>query len=118
MEKKHFANFNDLRSVDIPSPPMKRQVFFGDEILIGRNVIKPHTTVPGHSHPHEQYTYVESGECDVIINDSIREHVGPGGIAWFPSNAKHELICTSDEPTVVLDIFNPVREDWLKDFED
>lgn len=116
MEKQYFGNFRDMESVEIPNPPMTRQIFFGEQILIGRNVIKAHTLVPGHSHPHEQYTYVESGECDVIIDDTHRQHLTPGGIAWFPANAKHELICTSDEDTVVLDIFNPVREDWVKDF--
>ena len=116
MEKKYFLNFNDAETIDIPAPPMKRQIFFGDHMLVGKNVILAHTLVPAHSHPEEQISVVVKGECDVITyleGETLRQHCVPGGIAWFPSGVKHELLCTSDEDCEVWDWFSPVREDWI-----
>ena len=94
---------------------MDRQIFYGDKIMLGRNIIKAGTTVPMHSHPEEQISYVISGECDVIIEGEEPVHCKAGAVAWFPANKGHEVI-VGDEDTEILDIFNPVREDWLELF--
>lgn len=118
--KKYFASFKDLKSIDIPTPSMKRQIFHGDSILVGKNVIKAHEVVPMHAHPHEQLTYIESGECDVFIGEdrAISTHASAGSIAFFPSNVPHEVVCTSDEDVVAWDIFTPRRDDWIKQYNE
>lgn len=116
MDKKYFADFNTLPCIDISEPPMKRQIFFGDNILVGRNIIKAHTLVPMHSHKEEQFSVVVKGECDVTAcfeEGTITKHCTQGGIVWFPSNIKHEVKCTSDEDCEIWDWFSPVRKDWL-----
>lgn len=117
MEKKLFADFNELKAVDIPSPAMKRQIFFGENVMLVRNVIKSHTLVPMHKHPHEQITYFESGECDARLETGEKMHLKAGGVMLAPANVGHEILITSDEDAVVFDVFSPIREDFLKDFE-
>ena len=115
MAKTYFGDFNDLKTILIPEPAMDRQIFYGDKIMLGRNIIKAGTTVPMHSHPEEQISYVISGECDVIIEGEEPVHCKAGAVAWFPANKGHEVI-VGDVDTEILDIFNPVREDWLELF--
>lgn len=115
MAKEYFGDFNTLKSIFIENPAMDRQIFYGDKIMLGRNIIKAGTTVPMHAHPEEQISYVISGECDVIIEGEEQRHCKAGAVAWFPANKPHEVI-VGDEDTEILDIFNPVREDWMELF--
>lgn len=116
MDKKYFGDFNDLKSIFIAEPAMDRQIFYGDRIMLGRNIIKANTVVTAHSHPEEQISYVISGECDIIIEGQEKRHAKAGAVAWFPANVVHEVII-GDEDTEILDIFNPVREDWIELFD-
>ena len=56
MEKRTYADLINDESVQykVEKPEMLRSVFFGDSILVGRNVITAGTEVPLHSHPEEQ----------------------------------------------------------------
>ncbi len=116
MEKKYFGDFNELETIFVPEPAMDRQIFYGDKIMLGRNIIKANTVVPSHAHPEEQISYVISGECDIMIEGQEPRHAKAGAVAWFPANVAHEIII-GDEDTEILDIFNPVREDWIKMFD-
>lgn len=64
-----------------------------------------------HKHPHTQSTYVVSGKFEVTIDlDKKILEQGDGFLA--PSNSIHGVICL--EAGVLLDVFSPVREDFLK----
>lgn len=112
---KYFGDFSKLKSIAIQQPAMDRQIFYGENIMIGRNIIKANTVVTAHKHPEEQISYVVSGECDIIIEGQEPRHAKAGELAWFPANVMHEVI-VGDEDAEILDIFNPVREDWLELF--
>jgi quercetin dioxygenase-like cupin family protein len=119
MKKMFFGDFATLKQIECKNPDLKRQIFYGDNLMLVKNIIPAHGVIPKHHHVHEQLTYVESGECDVITsiaNKEMKTHAGPGGIAWFPSNADHEVIA-GDEELVCWDIFTPVREDFIAAFE-
>ena len=68
--------------------------------------------VPAHSHPHEQYSIVLEGECDVKCGGE-EFHLTKGGICYAPSNVEHELWMWEESDVVIMDIFNPVRQDWI-----
>ena len=63
-----------------------------------------------HSHPHTQTAYVVSGKFEVMV-DGRKEVLGPGGCFFVPSGADHGAVCL--EEGILLDIFTPVREDFL-----
>lgn len=111
MEMKLFDNWKDIPTIHLDL--MDRKIFTGKNVMIVRNEVHPKTTMPVHSHPHEQLLYVESGACDVVT-DGQTQHLEAGGVAWFPSNAEHSVVNTEDAPLVVFDIFTPIREDFLK----
>jgi len=68
--------------------------------------------VPTHSHPHEQIGMVYSGRAILRIGEEERE-VGPGGFYCIPAGVPHSDACLGDEPFVMLDVFYPVREDFI-----
>jgi quercetin dioxygenase-like cupin family protein len=70
-------------------------------------------TRPMHSHPHEQVGMVYNGKASLYIGDEERI-VQKGDFYCIPANVPHSDTCISDEPFVMLDIFYPVREDFIE----
>ena len=64
-----------------------------------------------HSHPHTQCSYVVSGRFRYTVNDETAE-LGPGDSVVVPGGAVHGTVCV-EGPGVLLDIFTPMREDFL-----
>lgn len=63
-----------------------------------------------HSHFHSQVTYVESGEFDVTVGKETRTLVA-GDCFFMEPNAEHGAICK--RAGVLIDVFSPLREDFL-----
>jgi len=90
---------------------IERQLFWGDRVMVCRLRIAPHTVTPVHSHPHEQITMVERGRVRYTIegHDRVLE---TGDLLHLPSGIEHGATML-DEEVVLIDIFSPVREDFL-----
>jgi len=116
----------------------------GENIMMVLTTIQPGCDVPEHKHPHEQVGMVRSGKArmkiggkehvvekgDVCVFPSNILHsarclgdapfvmldivVEKGDVCVFPSNIPHSARCLGDAPFVMLDIFNPAREDFIK----
>ncbi|MEP7181404.1 MAG: cupin domain-containing protein [Betaproteobacteria bacterium] len=65
---------------------------------------------PLHHHPHEQLTYVLSGEFDFTIGDETKR-VRAGDTLYKRPGVMHGCVCL--EKGVLLDTFTPQREDFL-----
>lgn len=63
-----------------------------------------------HTHPHLQFTYVLSGRFLFTIAGQEFE-VSQGDTLNFPANSVHGTVCLEDG--VLLDVFNPMREDFV-----
>ena len=64
-----------------------------------------------HSHPHAQITYVLSGEFVYHIEGEARTML-PGDCIAVDGGKVHGLTCL--KAGVVLDVFSPMREDFVK----
>ena len=64
-----------------------------------------------HTHPHEQMTYIRSGRFRFTIDGKTVE-VSEGDTISFPSAIPHGTLCL--EAGILLDIFHPMREDFIK----
>jgi len=84
----------------------------GEEMMMVLNATLPGHTVPRHSHPHEQIGMVYAGKAVLRIGDEERV-VKKGDFYCIPANVSHSDTCIGDEPFVMLDIFYPVREDFI-----
>lgn len=87
-----------------------RRFITGDSVTIGRFELKQGGRVPSHSHPSEQISIVLSGVLRFTI-DGQETIVRAGEVMQIPANAVHEVEVMED--TLVLDVFSPVRQDWI-----
>jgi len=85
----------------------------GEKMMMVLNATLPGQNVPLHSHPHEQVGMVYSGRAILKIGDEERT-VKKGDFYLIPANVPHIDTCIGNEPFVMLDIFYPVREDFIQ----
>ena len=67
---------------------------------------------PPHSHPHEQISYVVSGEINFFMENKLTR-LGPGDMFTVPPNLPHSVQLLTKDVRLV-DTFTPIREDFLK----
>jgi quercetin dioxygenase-like cupin family protein len=72
--------------------------------------IEPDAGVPLHDHPHEQLGLVVSGEL-ILTLDGTEHRLGPMDAYQLDGNLAHAARAGEDGCRV-LDIFQPVREDY------
>ena len=70
----------------------------------------PNIDLPAHSHPHEQTGFMVSGKLRFKVEDEILE-VEPGDSWCIPGGAEHSVDALED--SVVIEVFSPIREDYL-----
>lgn len=83
---------------------------FDDSILMARAVFREGAVGYVHSHPHSQVTYVESGVFEFTIGSETRQ-LKTGDGTYIPPGVDHGAICI--EAGALLDVFSPIREDFL-----
>jgi quercetin dioxygenase-like cupin family protein len=98
------------RQVKILAPGVTARTFWGEKLMLVTVDFEPNSSVPIHKHPHEQSGMVISGTLEFIIGNE-RRVLAPGALYFIPGNVEHGAI-SGAEPTQVLDIFTPVREEF------
>ena len=101
----------DKVPVEQLEPGVKRQMIVGEKLMICRLRIGPNIVTPVHDHPHEQMTIVERGRVLFTIGDEQRI-ASAGDVLHFPSGTWHGATML-DEEVILIDIFSPIREDFL-----
>ncbi|HYE87515.1 MAG TPA: cupin domain-containing protein [Vicinamibacterales bacterium] len=111
-----LAMFQHLDWSSIPvervNEHITRQIVHGERLMVCRLVLAAHTVTPVHTHLHEQITIVERGRADFFVEDAKRT-ASAGDVLLFPSNIRHGATML-DEEVVLIDIFSPPREDFLR----
>ena len=102
------------RWADVPNEQITstiaRRFVTGDSVTVGRFELKQGGIVPSHAHANEQISIVLSGALRFTIDgqDTI---VRAGELMQIPGNAAHQVEVLED--TIVVDVFSPVRQDWI-----
>jgi quercetin dioxygenase-like cupin family protein len=84
----------------------------GESMMMVLNTTLPGHEVPVHSHPNEQIGMVYSGEAILRIGGE-EKHVKKGDFYCIPADMPHGNTTIGDDPFVMLDVFYPVREDFI-----
>jgi quercetin dioxygenase-like cupin family protein len=99
---------------DIPWEPvtdlLSRRIITGERVMAAHIQLKKGCVVPLHSHEAEQLSFTFSGALKFII-DGETIVAGPGQLLVIPPWVKHEAVALED--TVEMDVFCPIRHDWL-----
>ncbi len=93
------------------NPSATRQVIHGSTMTVARLRLKKGALVPLHSHVNEQISLIEAGRVRFVI-EGVEQIATEGHAVRIPPNAPHSV--TAEEDSVALDLFSPIREDWIR----
>src|ERR671922_677015 len=94
---------------------LSRKIVTGEREMLAQVYLKRGCLVPMHSHDAEQMTYVLQGALKFLVGGeeiTLRE----GEVLHIPSRVPHQAEALED--TFELDVFSPVRADWISGRDD
>ena len=94
---------------------LSRKIVSGDRQMLVQVYLKRGCLVPVHTHESEQMTYVLQGALKFMLGGeeiTVRE----GEVIRIPSGVEHQSEALED--TFELDVFSPVRAEWLQPVEE
>ncbi len=86
-------------------------------MMMSLNATLPGHTVPMHTHPHEQISMVYASEAPLRIGAEER-NARTGDFYCIPAGVPHRDTTIGGESFVMLDIFHPVKEDFIEKAKD
>ena len=96
---------------EVLSPTIARKIVTGEKAMVAQVFLAKGAIVPEHFHESEQITYILEGALQFEL-EGRTVVVSKGQVLRIPSNVPHKAVALED--TLDLDIFSPIREDWLK----
>jgi len=88
----------------------QKTLVYGEKTLMTEFLLKKGSRLPKHSHPNEQTGYLVNGRIRLSIG-SEEYDVTPGDSWCIPSSVEHGAEILDD--SVGIEVFSPVREDYL-----
>ena len=105
-----FVHFPDVKKFELAAGVAGRPLF-GEGAMLNLIEFEPGATVPLHSHEHEQLGIVLQG-MQALVVDGVPHEMGPMDGYVLPGGVEHSAYC-GPHGALVLDVFRPVREDYL-----
>ncbi len=100
----------DEMEKEVLSPTIARKIISGEKAMVAQVFLARGAVVPEHQHESEQITYILEGALQFRI-DGKEIVVAKGQVLRIPSFMPHAAVALED--TLDLDIFSPIRHDWL-----
>src|SRR5271165_5755132 len=100
----------DSVPLEVMSEMISRKIVTGDKAMVAQVFLKKDAVVPEHHHESEQITYILEGAMKFKL-EGTEVIVRKGETLTIPSNVPHRAVALED--TIDLDIFSPIRTDWL-----
>ena len=104
---------NAKTPVETVGQGLTRQILgYNDEIMAVRAIFEEGAIGEMHKHPHSQVAFVVSGKFDVTVGDETKT-LTAGDSFYVAPETMHGAVCK--EAGVLIDMFSPVRKDFLAD---
>ncbi len=100
---------------EVMNPKIWRKVITGEKAMVAQVFIAKDGVVPTHQHESEQLTYIVEGALKFEL-EGMEVVVRAGEVLHIPSSVPHRAVALED--TLDLDIFSPIRLDWLTGKDD
>lgn len=94
---------------------LTRRYISGEQVTLARFFLKKGCFVQAHSHENEQLSTVFSGALKFVV-DGNPVIVKAGETLHIPPFSSHSAEALED--TDALDVFSPVRKDWIEGRDD
>ena len=110
-KNQKFVFYDEAHFEDLGGGVKRKILAYGDALLQAEVHFERGAVGAMHSHPHSQLTYVLSGKFEFTI-DGEKRIVSQGDTLYKTPGVLHGCVCL--ESGVLLDTFNPYREDFIK----
>lgn len=109
-EQNVFVADNDVQWENVGDGVKRKIMAYDEKLMVVKVEFEKGSIGPIHKHHHSQVTHVEGGTFEVMIND--KKQILKGGDAFYiPPNVDHGCVCLEDG--VLIDVFSPMREDFV-----
>lgn len=108
--KGHVALNQKIPFKDLDGGVQRRVLSYNEEMMSVEVAFETGAVGAVHTHPHTQCSYVLSGRFSYSIEEES-VILSPGDSIVVPSGLPHGTTCL--EKGVLLDIFTPMRKDFL-----
>lgn len=107
----HMVNKQSaVKSIPMLEGVRRKTLVHGDKTMLCRFELDKGADLPLHSHPYEQTGYLISGEMVFTIDG--KKHEMRSGDSWcIKANIEHAVKVVED--VTLVELFSPVREDFL-----
>lgn len=110
-QKNNVWNFyQEITKEQAGEGVVRRVLSYTDEVMVVENHFQKGAVGALHHHPHTQITYVVSGRFEFEIAGEKRV-VNPGDSMLKKDGVEHGCVCLDEG--VLLDVFAPMREDFV-----
>ena len=101
---------DDVTPQDQGNGVVRRVLAYSKDLMCVENTFEKGAVGALHHHPHTQITYVVSGVFEFEI-DGVKKTVRAGDTMLKTDSVEHGCVCL--EAGILLDIFTPMREDFV-----
>jgi len=106
-----FTYNQDVTATDCEPGVTRKILSYSDELMMVEVSFAKGSKGKLHSHEHLQISYVAKGSFEFTI-DGQTKVVTQGDSLYMPSNSVHGVFALED--AILVDVFNPKRDDFLK----
>lgn len=114
MQAPKLYHFDQMPFEKVTDLIYRRYVVGQNEMLVYFKLLKG-AIIPEHHHLSEQISYILKGYVMVYVAGK-EFHVKAGDVIHIPPHLPHRFVALED--TIDVDVFSPIREDWLKGTDD
>jgi quercetin dioxygenase-like cupin family protein len=105
----HLYRWDEI-ALDKVTEMVSRKIVAGSRQMLAQIYLKRGAVVPMHAHESEQMTYVLQGALKFYL-DGEETIVREGEVLHIPPGVPHQSEALED--TFELDVFSPIRQDWV-----
>ena len=111
MKNDIWVFYDDAKAENNAPGVTRRILAYSDDVMIVENTFEVGAVGAMHHHPHTQITYVIEGEFRFTIGDETKI-VKKGDSLLKRNGIEHGCVCL--KAGKLLDVFTPMREDFIK----
>lgn len=108
---KNYFFYNDSKKEELGNGVSRKILAYNGNLMTVEVNFEKNAIGNLHSHPHEQMTYVLEGEFVFKIGNE-EKIVKAGDVLYKQPDIEHGCLCLKKGK--LIDIFTPIREDFIK----
>lgn len=110
MESTYFLLDNDTPVIGLGGGVSRQILGYNKDLMMVKVIFSKGAVGAMHAHVHTQTTYCAGGVFEFKVGEKTQV-IREGDGLFIPSGMLHGVVCL--EEGILIDTFNPVREDFL-----